>query len=114
MPATITDHEDYIESVWRAIPDAQDYWAWTDPKVAAEEDLADEIEISDASLALSWYLDTIDPGPAGIVTLPDGHALGWHETGGWTVIGHAGLVSVPGVLAVDASPAQVARVAATV
>ncbi|QUX26371.1 MULTISPECIES: hypothetical protein [Nocardiopsis] len=113
MPATTIDHEDYIKAAWRAIPDAQDCWTWTDP-TAAWEALEEEIEVSDAAIACSYYLDTVDPGRAGIVTLPDGHALGWHETGGWTVIGHAGLVTVPGALPADASPAQVTRLAAAV
>ena len=109
-PMPFDDHDDYLRAVADLIPDAR-HWTWTDP-TAAWEALEEEIEVSDAAIACSYYLDTVDPGPAGIVTLPGGYALGWHPGEGWSVVGPA--TDLPGVLPAAASPGAVAELAAAI
>lgn len=98
---------EYVHKVGAAIPDIQDSWEWE-----STPDLPDDvIEISDAAIALSVWLDQTEPGHQGVITLPDGQMLAWHEAEGWTLWSEHG-VSTPLGVAIDATPDQVARAAA--
>lgn len=96
---TVTD---YVRKVVNAIPDVQDFWVWE-----VTPDLPEHaIESADAATALAAWLEKAAPGRQGVITMPDGRMLSWHETTGWALWNEHG-ISTPLGVAVDATPEQV-------
>jgi len=104
MPTATVDS--YIRSVEISIR-GENSWTWGSAPSIPE----DELEISDAAVALSAYLEVAETGPGGAISLPDGQALTWHHLDGWGLRDQYG-ASTRMRLAADSSPRQVARAAA--
>ncbi|MFE3458589.1 hypothetical protein ACFXKD_13690 [Nocardiopsis aegyptia] len=103
---TIADHATYIREVERLIRCSENSWSWTDTPEVTDE----EIEISDAAIAVGAYMDMAESGRAGVISMPGAIAFGWHERDGWEYIDRYGHMTPIGV-APDASPEVVARAA---
>ncbi|MEU0236710.1 hypothetical protein ABZ234_03400 [Nocardiopsis sp. NPDC006198] len=102
-----TTAAEYIRTVETAIRHSENSWAW-DHKPHIPED---ELETSDAAMALAAYLEAAEEGRGGIISLPDGQAVAWHHRDGWSVISEHG-VATGLLVGLDATGAEVARIVA--
>lgn len=110
MATTTTDHDAYIRAVAHAIPYTEEEWAWDHTHNIDE----DALEVHDACVAVGRYIGATGPGRAGVIALPGGHAVGWHERDGWELADRHGDRVIPLGVAIDADPAAVARAVAKI
>lgn len=94
----------YVHEAAKALPNIQESLEWE----TTPQDLTSHIiETYDAATPLTAWLDQTKPGHQGVILLPHGTMLAWHETTGWALWDENGNNTPLGV-PVDASPGQVA------